>query len=360
MIPASSRCAWRAATSLPALRLLPARAASNTTKPSAPKPSHSTKPHHFLSMADMPAQEIKALLSLAFFLKDKYRRNDVFRPLLGRTLSMIFQKRSTRTRVSAETAMAYLGGHPIFLGKDDIQLGVNESTQDTSEVLSRLSSVILARVYKHSDVEELAQYSRVPVINALSDTYHPLQALADYMTIMERFGRNSLEGLRLAWVGDGNNILNSFIVTAPKLGIHLQVATPEKYRPREDILEIGKALALQNDTTISISNDPKKAYKDARVIATDTWVSMGDEAEKEERLRAFNGFQVTMSASTHAAPDWMFLHCLPRKQEEVDDNVFYSHRSAVYDEAENRLYTMMAVLMYVLRVPPPPGFAVSH
>ncbi|MCY3411492.1 MAG: ornithine carbamoyltransferase [Candidatus Heimdallarchaeota archaeon] len=299
-----------------------------------------------LTLADFSPEEITQLLDLSIDLKKKMKAKEIYQPMLGRSMSMIFQKRSTRTRVSTETGIAYLGGHALFLGSDDIQLGKNESLKDTALVLSRFNDIILARVYDHSDVVTLAKEGTVPVINALSDKYHPLQILADYMTIKEKFGK--LEGLTISWVGDGNNVLHSIMVTAAKMGMNLRIATPEGYRPLEDVTEIAKSEAEKYGKEFVLTADPLEAVKGAHVIFTDTWISMGQDSEKEARIKAFEGYQVTMEMGSHAAENWVFMHCLPRKPNEVTDEVFYSDRSIVWDEAEARMYTVMAVALVQL------------
>ncbi len=297
-------------------------------------------------MADFSTEEITKLLDISIDLKKKMKANEIYQPMIGKSMSMIFQKRSTRTRVSTETGVAYLGGHALFLGSDDIQLGKNESLKDTALVLSRFNDIILARVYEHSDVETLAKEGTVPVINALSDKYHPLQILADFMAIKEHFGK--LKGITISWVGDGNNVLHSIMVTAPKMGINLRIATPEGYRPLPDVTEIAKTEAEKYGTQFLITTDPLEAVKGANVIVTDTWISMGQDEEKDARIKAFEGYQVTMEMGKHAADNWIFMHCLPRKPNEVDDEVFYSERSIVWNEAENRMYTVQAVTLALL------------
>ncbi len=300
----------------------------------------------FLTLLDYSKEEINELLDISDEMKRWMKEGTNERPLSGKSMAMIFQKRSTRTRVSTETGMAFLGGHALFLGMSDIQLGKNETLKDTALVLSRFNDLILARVYGHEDVEELAKYSRVPVINALSDKFHPLQILADLMTIREHFGK--LEGLKIAWVGDGNNVCHSLMIGATKVGMHMSVATPRGYEPAEDVIETTKKIAEKKGVTLTFTNDPKEAVKDADIIVTDTWISMGQDAEKEKRLRDFAGYQVTEELGKLAKPHWKFMHCLPRKPQEVSDEVFYSERSIVFDEAENRMYTVMAVMMKLL------------
>lgn len=212
--------------------------------------------------------------------------------------------------------------------------------------LSRFNDIILARVYGHSDILELAQHATVPVINALSDKSHPLQILADLLTIEEKFGK--LSGLTVAWVGDGNNVLHSFMEACPKLGMNLRIATPPGYKPDEDIIAYAQKESTNSGTELLLTADPIEAVKGAHIIVTDTWISMGQETEKAERLKAFAGYQVTFELAKQADPGWRFMHCLPRKQEEVNDEVFYSDRSIVWDEAENRMYTVMAVALELL------------
>ena len=249
--------------------------------------------------------------------------------------------------MSTEAAIARLGGHPLFLGANDIQLGVNETLHDTSVVISSMTSGIVSRVHAHSDVAGLAKSSSVPVINALSDLYHPLQGLADYLTIIEAFGAKTgaglgLEGLKIAWVGDANNVLYDLAIGAMKLGIDVSVATPKGYEipseMREIIISSGKGAPRKGSLTET--NDPLEAVRKANIVVTDTWVSMGQEEEAVKRMKAFEGFQITkhMIEKGGASEDWKFMHCLPRHPEEVADEVFYSPNSLVFQEAENRLW----------------------
>ncbi|OAD73701.1 hypothetical protein PHYBLDRAFT_90117, partial [Phycomyces blakesleeanus NRRL 1555(-)] len=315
-----------------------------------------TKPHHFLTTADFSAEQLYELVNRAiqFKIEAKYEKKTTDKPLTGKTLALIFSKRSTRTRVATESAMTYLGGHSMFLGSQDIQLGVNESLLDTSRVVSSMVDGIMAR----------AGESTVPVINALSDKYHPTQILADLMTLHEHIHhrsqsatkgqytahmqhpRETLPGLRIAWVGDANNILQEMLVSFPKLGISVAAACPSGYTCAEDIVAIAKSDSKKTGAQILFTTKPDEAVKDADVIVTDTWISMGQEAEKARRLNEFKGYQVTMEMAKRAGakPDWAFMHCLPRKQEEVDDEVFYSDRSLVFTEAENRKWTILSVL----------------
>ncbi|XP_032888998.1 ornithine transcarbamylase, mitochondrial [Amblyraja radiata] len=305
------------------------------------------KGRHLLSLKDFSGEEIKQFLWTAADLKMRIKQKGEILPLLqGKSIAMIFEKRSTRTRISTETGFALLGGHPCFLTTQDIHLGVNESRKDTARVLSGMTDVILARVYKHSDLEQLAEDGTIPVINGLSEMYHPIQILADYLTLQEHFG--SLNGLTLSWIGDGNNVLHSFMMSAPKLGMHLNVATPKGFEPDADVTKVAKSLAGECGTKLFFTNDPMEAASGANALVTDTWVSMGQEEEKAERLKAFHGYQITMKTGKSAAPNWTFLHCLPRKSEEVDDEVFYSPRSLVFQEAENRKWTIMGAMVNIL------------
>ncbi|KAK9473121.1 Aspartate/ornithine carbamoyltransferase [Dipodascopsis tothii] len=307
-------------------------------------------PRHLLSINDVSASEFRALVERAAQFKTQVRSGDraaavaAATGLTGQTVAMMFSKRSTRTRVSTEAAVNYLGGHPMFLGKDDIQLGVNESLYDTGRVISSMVSCMVARVGPHSDIAGLAAASSVPVINALCDTYHPLQAIADVLTIREAFGRT--EGLKLAWVGDANNVLNDLSVACAKSGISVAIATPEAYPVNPAVLAAARDAAAASGASISTSNDPLEAVRDADVIVTDTWISMGQETEKQLRLKQFAGYQVNadMVARGKPKPGYKFMHCLPRHPEEVSDEIFYSDSSLVFEEAENRLYAALSAL----------------
>ncbi|KAJ1928569.1 ornithine carbamoyltransferase [Tieghemiomyces parasiticus] len=333
---------------------------------------------HLITLRDLSGRQIGDLVRSALHFKyacqaqGQTHHPDL--PLQGQTLAVVFSKRSTRTRVATETAMAYLGGQGLFLSPQDIQLGVNESLRDTSQVVSSMCSGIMARVGAHAEIEELARYSQVPVINALSDTYHPTQILADLMTMYEAFSSVSpaaqaglplpppashedlmaaLRGLQVAWVGDANNIVWEMMMAFPKLGVHLNVATPRGYdTPASVRADAEKFLVPDSDVTprLTFTHDPAEAIRDSHVVVTDTWVSMGQEAEKAQRLQDFAGYQITqdMVRRGNPAENWRFMHCLPRKPEEVDDEVFYSDRSLVFQEAENRKWTILAVLNALL------------
>jgi len=306
------------------------------------------KDKHFMCISQLKDSELNDLIDHSIALKKAFsgpngKAARAAKPLNGISMSMIFQKRSTRTRVSTETGVFLLGGHALMLGPQDIQLGVNESMRDTANVLCRFNDLILARVFAHQDVEELAKYSKVPVINALSDKYHPLQTLADLMTLKEHF--HDLKGKKLAWVGDGNNVLHDLMIGAVKLGMHVTVTTPPAYRPDEGIYQEAAYIAKQNKVMLTSSNNPTVGVTGAHVIVTDTWISMGQEEEAKQRKIDFAGYQVNNELMALAHEDAVFLHCLPRKQEEVNDDVFYSSKSLVFPEAENRMWTVMAVAL---------------
>jgi ornithine carbamoyltransferase len=294
---------------------------------------------NLISIADLSSEEILAILDRADELKA--RRNDpATRSILaGKSLAAIFEKPSTRTRVSLEVAMTDLGGHALYLSSKDIQLGRGETLPDTARVLSRFVHGIAARVYDHSTVEELARHAAVPVINSLSDTEHPCQILADLMTMRERFGR--LEGLKVAWVGDGNNVCNSTILAAALMGMEISVASPPGYGPDRKILD--QADRLGGGTVVV--TDPVKAVRGADVVETDTWVSMGDEAEAAKRLAAFGRYQVNKDLLRHASDGVIVMHCLPaHRGQEITDDVMDGPRSAILDQSENRLHSVKAVL----------------
>jgi ornithine carbamoyltransferase len=308
---------------------------------------------HFLSIADLSSSEFGTLVKNAAFYKNALKTGKSIGPLAkalsGETVGLTFNKRSTRTRISTEGAVVALGGHPMFLGKDDIQLGVNESLRDTAQVMSSMLSCIVARVGPHSDVEGLAKYSTVPVINALSDKFHPFQAVADFQTIVEQFGHKKsggnlgIQGLKIAWIGDANNVLYDMAIAAAKSGVDVNVATPKGYEIPEEMRSLIKS---SGDVKLFETTVPEEAVKGADILVTDTWISMGQEAESAKRLKDFAGYQITnaMAKRGGANPGWKFMHCLPRHQEEVADEVFYAENSVVFDEAENRLWAALSVL----------------
>lgn len=305
-------------------------------------------PRHLVNIGQLTNEEFTSLVSKAEYYKSLVKSGESspahHQKLLGKLVALLFSKRSTRTRISTEGAAAFFGAQPMFLGKDDIQLGVNESMYDTTRVISSMTSCIFARVNKHQDILDLCKDSSVPIINSLCDKYHPLQAIADLLTIKETFGKT--EGLKLAWIGDANNVINDLAIACLKSGINVSISIPKDISFDADVKAQADELAKEHGLTIEIVNDPKVAIKDANVIVTDTWISMGEEAQKVEKLKQFAGYQITqeMVNEGQAASNWKFMHCLPRHNEEVADDVFYSQNSIVFQEAENRLYAAMAVI----------------
>lgn len=316
----------------------------STTPASIKNAVASLKGQHFMSIDQLSKDELNGLLDLSHHYKQQYDSGSTEQPLLGDSVSMIFQKRSTRTRVSTETGMHLLGGHALFLGPSDIQLGVNESMRDTALVLSRFNSIILARVFAHSDVQELAEHSTVPVINALSDMHHPLQTLADIMAMQQHFGADNLEGKTVSWVGDGNNVLHDLMFGSAILGMNLQIATPPGYEPDAGVMATTKQLASTSGSSVMTTAVADEAVAGAHAVFTDTWISMGQEEQAAQKLKEFEGYQVNNALMSKADPDAVFLHCLPRHPEEVADEVFYGKQSIVFPEAENRMWTVMAVM----------------
>jgi ornithine carbamoyltransferase len=293
----------------------------------------------FTRAADWDGEALRAVLDLADELKGALADGEDHRLLPGRTLGMIFQKPSTRTRVSFEVGMWQLGGVGLYLAAGDLQLGRGETIRDTANVLSRYLSAIMIRTFAQADVDELAEHAAIPVINGLTDATHPCQALADAMTIRERLGR--LDGLRVAYVGDGNNVLHSLAAVCNRLGMSIVAATPEGYEP--DPAETERAGGIQ------LVRDPREAARGAHVLYTDVWTSMGQEEERERRLRDFAGYRVDADLVALAEPDAIVLHCLPAHYgEEITEEVLYGPRSAVWDQAENRLHAQKALLALVI------------
>ncbi|MDD1726439.1 MAG: ornithine carbamoyltransferase [Methanothrix sp.] len=296
---------------------------------------------NLISISDLSREDILRLLDSADAFRA--RRGKHGSPLQGKSLAMIFEKPSTRTRVSLEVAAAELGAHPLYLSAGELQLGRGETISDTARVLSRYVAGITARVYSHSTVMQLAAHADVPLINALSDWEHPLQILADLQTVRQRFSR--LEGLKLAWIGDGNNVCNSLILAAAILGMEIVVASPLGYQPRAEILQQARRLGGRPGVVV----EPAEAARDADVLVTDTWVSMGDEGEEAERLRVFGRYQVNSDLMSLASPESIALHCLPaHRGQEITDEVMDGPQSAVFDEAENRLHTSKAVMAWLM------------
>ncbi|KAJ7180378.1 mitochondrial ornithine carbamoyltransferase [Mycena crocata] len=345
----------------------------------------SRAPLHLATLADLSVPQIHRLLDHSVHLKSQTlpwlaphgslslkRANNLRLPpqsLFNKTIAMVFSKRSTRTRLAAETSASLLGGRALFLGRDDIQLGVNESPRDTARVMGGMCDGIFARVGDHSEIEELIKYSPVPVVNALSSLWHPTQILADLMTLHEnahlfvpplpekddkkkasKTPTNRLPPLRpltIAYVGDSANVLHDMLVTFPRFGHKMRIATPAdpKYRAPKPVWDRVVELGCDKNDGIWWGEDPKEAVRGADVVITDTWISMGQEEEAAQRLKDFSGYQVTeeLCREGGANPDWKFMHCLPRKKNEVDDEVFYGPRSLVFPEADNRKWTTMAV-----------------
>lgn len=298
---------------------------------------------HFISIHDITSEEFNQLMNLALKLK-KENREEIPHPVLkGKTLGMIFTKSSTRTRISFEVGMYQLGGHPLFLNANDMQLGRGESIYDTANVMSRFVDGIMIRTYDHQDVLDLARYGSVPVINALTDLLHPCQAMADLMTVYEHKGR--LRGLKLAYVGDGNNVAHSLLYACAKAGMDMTVATPEGYECSEEIVDNAKADAKAEGCIIAVTHDPEEAMAGADVVCTDTWVSMGQEAEKAERVKIFQDYQVNAKLFAKSKEDSIFIHCLPAyRGYEVTEDVIDGPRSVIFDEAENRLHAQKAIM----------------
>jgi ornithine carbamoyltransferase len=296
-----------------------------------------------LSILDLSAAELEILISEAVNLKMLRKAARPHEFLKGKALAMVFEKASTRTRISFETGMYELGGHALFLNPNDLQIGRGEEIRDTARVMSRYVAGIMIRAYHHELIEEFARYSGVPVINGLSDREHPCQIIADLMTVREHFG--TLSGLKVAWIGDGNNVCNSFVLASALAGYELTVASPHRFQPHADVVDRARAAGGM----VTLIRNPGDAVTDADVVVTDTWVSMGEEGEKSERLKAFSGYTVTGALMRKADPEAIFLHCLPaHRGQEVADEVIEGPQSVVFDEAENRLHAQKALLVKLL------------
>ena len=305
--------------------------------------AESLKGRSFTRVADWSRDELLSVLDLADDLKERQARREEHHLLPGRTLAMIFQKPSTRTRVSFEVGMTQLGGHALYLAAGDLQLGRGETLKDTATVLSRYVDGIMIRTFEQDDVEELARNASIPVINGLTDSSHPCQALADVMTIRERLGR--IEGVRVAYLGDGNNVCASLMVACAKLGAPFVAATPEGYEPVPEVV----AIAREAGGEVELTHDPRETAEGADVLYTDVWTSMGQEDEREQRLRDLAGFGIDETLVGLANDDAIVLHCLPAHYgEEITEDVLYGPRSAVWDEAENRLHAQKALLALVV------------
>ena len=295
---------------------------------------------HFLTLTDLNRAEIEALVYRAIDLKDDFRRRELQRTCPGRVLAMIFEKSSTRTRVSFETAMAHLGGHAVFLSPQDSQLGRGEPIEDTARVLSQMVDAVMIRTFEHARITRFAEHSSVPVINGLSDSYHPCQLLADLQTYYEL--RGAIKGRKVAWFGDGNNVCNSWINAAGIMDFHLHIACPAEYEPAPDIVSRGGG-------NITLTRDPQQAAAQADLVVTDTWMSMGQELERKEHQALFKPYQVNEEVMSGAAADALFMHCLPAyRGAEVSAGVIDGACSVVWEEAGNRLHAQKALLEFLL------------
>ncbi|MGD9163909.1 MAG: ornithine carbamoyltransferase [Chromatiales bacterium] len=298
------------------------------------------KPRHFLSLLDLTSEELHNIVRRASELKRMQHRGDIHTPLKGKNLGMVFEKSSTRTRVSFEVGMSQLGGHALFLSPRDTQLGRGEPIEDSARVLSRMLDIIMIRTYEHEKLELFAAHSQAPVINALTDLLHPCQLLADMQTYFEH--RGEIQGKTVAWIGDGNNMCHSYINAARRFGFHLNIACPEGYEPNPEILQAAGDSA-------AIVRDPFNASAGADLVVTDVWASMGQEHEQSTRSQAFSTYQVNRELMSKAAPDALFFHCLPaHRGEEVSAEIMDDPHSAVWDEAENRLHSQKALIEFLL------------
>ncbi len=299
-----------------------------------------------ITLFDYTATEIQQLLeSSAKFKRDRTFGSQL---LLGKSIGLIFQKPSNRTRVSFEVGVNQLGGNCIYLGPEEINLGERESTTDVAKTLSRYLSALVARTHAHKVIVELAEQASIPIINGLSDLYHPCQALADLLTVQETF--KNLKGLTLAYIGDGNNVCHSLLIGCSKLGIHMRIATPKGYEPLSEIVKSAQTIAKKSGAQIKLTHSPQEAVKSAQVIYSDVWVSMGQEKEAKKRLKIFQNYQVNKKLLQSADKDHIFMHCLPaHRGEEVSADVIDGKHSVVFDQAENRLHVQKAVLAFLLK-----------
>lgn len=300
---------------------------------------------HFLTLADFTKEELLEILELSLKIKTE-TKNRVYKDYMPKqVLGMIFEKSSTRTRVSFETGIYQLGGIGLFLSSNDIQLGRGEPMNDTSRVISRMVDMVMIRTFEHAKLEEFTKYSQVPVINGLTDDFHPVQLIADYLTIIEA---QKTENLVVAYIGDGNNLTHSWLMLASKMGFELRVATPKGREVNPKILEKALEFAKVSGAKISVGNDPKKAVTDATVVTTDTWISMGQEDQKESKIKEFEGYIVDDKMMSLASNDAIFLHCLPAyRGYEVSETVFEGAQSRVFEEAENRLHAQKGIMVWL-------------
>lgn len=301
-----------------------------------------------LKMEDLSKDEILDILNIADQLKYELKHGIKHHHLEGKTLGMIFEKSSTRTRVSFEAGMYQLGGYPLFLSSNDLQIGRGEPIQDTARVLSRYLNGIMIRTFAQKEVELLAEYSTIPIINGLTDDEHPCQVLADLMTIRE--SKNILDGLKVAYIGDGNNMAQSLLVGCLTAGMNISLAIPNNYMIKEHYINKGIEISENNNLCFNIVNDPKEAAKDADVIITDVWASMGKETEINERIKAFKGYQVNSELMKLAKEDAIVLHCLPaHREEEITEEILEKHAATIFEEAENRLHVQKAILVKLMK-----------
>jgi len=301
-----------------------------------------------LKMEDLSKDELLDILNIADQLKYELKHGIKHHHLDGKTLGMIFEKSSTRTRVSFETGMYQLGGYPLFLSSNDLQIGRGEPIQDTARVLSRYLNAIMIRTFSQKEVESLAECSDIPIINGLTDDEHPCQVLADLMTIREN--KNILDGLKVAYIGDGNNMAQSLLIGCLTSGMNISLAIPNNYMIKEDYINKGMQIAENNNLYFNIVNDPKEAAKDADVIITDVWASMGKEKEVNERIKAFKGYQVNAELMKLAKKDAIVLHCLPaHREEEITEEILEKHSDTIFEEAENRLHVQKAILVKLMK-----------
>lgn len=300
-----------------------------------------------LTLLDWSKEEIEAVLQKGIELKKERKEGKLNTSLNGQTLGLIFEKSSTRTRVSFEAGMMQLGGNALYLNGQDLQIGRGESIHDTAKVLSEFIDAIMIRTFEHSKVEELAKYGSIPVINGLTDEFHPCQALADLMTIYEEKG--TLKGLKVAYIGDGNNVAHSLMIACAKVGAHFSIACPKGYEPKEWIVNEARKIAEQQGANITIVENPVEAVQDSDAVYTDVWTSMGQEDENDIRLKAFSNYQVNDELVKHAKDDYLFLHCLPaHREEEVTASVIDGENSYVFQQAGNRMHVQKALLQLIL------------
>ncbi|MGG2090112.1 ornithine carbamoyltransferase [Priestia aryabhattai] len=300
-----------------------------------------------LTLKDLSSDDIMSLLESAIELKEKHKNGEIVTSLKGKTLGLIFEKSSTRTRVSFEAGMMQLGGNALFLSSQDLQIGRGETIADTARVLSEFIDAIMIRTFEHSKIEELADYASIPVINGLTDDYHPCQALADLLTIYEH--KKSFEGLKVAYVGDGNNVAHSLMIACAKMGIDISIGCPDGYEPKDFVTDYVHEIAATTGAKVTITKDPVEAVKNADAIYADVWTSMGQEEEAQQRLEIFAPYQVNEELAAYAKSDYLFLHCLPaHREEEVTASIIDGPNSVVFQQAGNRMHVQKALLQAIL------------